>query len=313
MAILEAKNISKSFNQKQVLNDVSLSLKQGEVLVVIGRSGEGKSTLLKILAGLSDADDGTVFFKGKQVVGPSQRLLAGHPEIKLVNQDFALDLYHTVAENIRIKILHHTQQVINEITDELLEVLGLKSLQDQKAHLLSGGEQQRLALARTLATEPDVILLDEPFVHLDPPTRRRVESYLHAMKQRWQSSIILVTHDGNEAMSWGDRIAYMEGGAIQRIDKPEAFFNHPRNITEAAFFGDINTVVCNGKEILFRPNHYVIATNEYDGLNITITKSIFQGIHFVNFAKAESGELIVIYSPHELSGSLTIKVGYARD
>jgi ABC-type sulfate/molybdate transport systems ATPase subunit len=269
--------------------------------------------LLKILAGLSDADDGTVFFKGKQVVGPSQRLLAGHPEIKLVNQDFALDLYHTVAENIRIKILHHTQQVINEITDELLEVLGLKSLQDQKAHLLSGGEQQRLALARTLATEPDVILLDEPFVHLDPPTRRRVESYLHAMKQRWQASIILVTHDGNEAMAWGDRIVYMEHGAIQRIDKPEAFFNSPRNVTEAAFFGDINAVNHEGKEVLFRPNQYSIAEHESEGLAITVTKSIFQGIHFVNFAKTKSGELIVIYSPQQLSGSLTIKVGYARD
>lgn len=310
MPLLHVSNIVKVLDGKTVLGNLSFELNEGEILVIVGKSGEGKSTLLKIIAGLMDADSGEVKFREKKVSGPSGQLIPGHSEIKLVNQDFALDLYHTVEENIRIKILHHTSEVISEITEELLEVMGLTKLRLQKAHLLSGGEQQRLALARTLANEPDVILLDEPFVHLDPPTRQRIEQYVGEMRNKWRSSIILVTHDGKEAMTWGDRIAFMSGGNIKRMDSAEEFYNNPKSLDEAHFFGEINLIDFEGKTIMFRPNAYTLSEDK--GIEINIYRSVFQGTHYVNYGKTRREEDVLLYSALPLEKRVMIRPNYAK-
>lgn len=309
--ILSARNITKKYADKWVLDGVILELHEGETLVVVGRSGGGKSTLLKILAGLEDADDGEVFFRGKRVVGPSLRLVAGHPEIKLVNQDFALDKYHTVEENIRLKVLHYQTEDRDEIVEELITVMGLESLRKKQAYLLSGGEQQRLALARALANEPDILLLDEPFVHLDPLTRRRVELYIHEMRSKWNTTIILVTHDGKEAMAWGDHIAYMEDGVIKRVDSAVNFYIHPTNSKEAQFFGEINVIHSNGRERLFRPDAYSIVA---DGVEVEVLKTAFQGGYFSHLVRTTaSEEELVLYASSPLPQKLMIEPDYAKE
>ena len=306
MSVLVVFDIVKSFNGKKVLNNLSFELNEGETLVIVGKSGEGKSTLLKIIAGLVDADSGAIMFKGNRVKGASDRLIPGHPDIKLVNQDFALDLYHTVEENIRIKILHHPKNVIDELTEELLDVMSLTTMRNQKAHLLSGGEQQRLALARTLATEPDLILLDEPFVHLDPPTRQRIEKFIDDKRSSWNSTLIIVTHDGKEAMKWGDKIAYIHQGEFKRVGTAEDFYLRPDSMQEALFFGEMNTIEIAGSTQLFRPDRYEIVAS--DGVELTVFRHLFLGTHFVNFAKTKLNEDVLLYSVVPLGEHITIQL-----
>jgi iron(III) transport system ATP-binding protein len=308
MSVLSVNAISKHFAGKQIIKSLSFDLEKGENIALVGRSGEGKSSLLKIIAGLLDADEGEVLFNGKYVAGPANRLVPGHPEIKLVNQDFALDIYHTVEENIRLKILHHPKHIIDEITDELIEVMGLSRVCNQKAGLLSGGEQQRLALARTLACEPEVLLLDEPFVHLDPITRRRVEGYIQTKCKEWNSSVILVTHDGQEAMAWANRILFINKGNVCRTDSAEGFYNHPASYEEAQFFGVINRVVVEGKERLFRPNAFSITTKK--GLTVKIVNSSFLGSHYVVKVRTFDEQELILFSANNLNQTITIQPYY---
>jgi ABC-type multidrug transport system ATPase subunit len=168
--MLSVENIHLSYTEP-ILKGVSFSVEAGEIIGIAGQSGAGKTSLLKLIGGLADASEGFVYLEGKRVVGPSLRLIPGHPEIQLVNQDFNLDLYQTTEENIKGKILHLPKDIQEQFTEELLDVVELTHTKNQLAHTLSGGEQQRLAIVRALALEPKLLLLDEPFVHLDSQLR----------------------------------------------------------------------------------------------------------------------------------------------
>jgi iron(III) transport system ATP-binding protein len=306
--ILDVRHIAKSFGDKRVLEDVSFQLDEGETIVITGRSGEGKSTLLKLMAGLLESDAGEIMYRGKKVPGPSASLIPGHPEIKLVNQQFDLDSYHTTAENIRLKTMHHTKEVSAEIVEELLTVTGLQHVRNHQAIQLSGGEQQRLVLARCLAEEPDVLCLDEPFVHLDPLIRRQIEQYIRKMRAQWQSSLILVTHDGREAMQWADRIVWMEDGRVKRVGSPRAFYEQPENFYQALFFGEMNQLNVGGHSRMFRPEAYQIAQKE--GIVIHIQYSVFGGNYWMNFAQTADGQPLVLHANEPLTGLITIQPDY---
>lgn len=251
------------FNRKKpIVSGVSLQIKNGSFLGIVGPSGAGKSTLLKIIAGLLDADSGTVSLDGERILGPKDRLIPGHPEIKLVDQQFELDRYHTVEENLRLQMNHLPEDLRIELSAELLDLLELSELRNQKAGELSGGEQQRLALARALACEPKVLLLDEPFAHLDAPLKNKVIRYLLSLRKARKTSFVLVSHDGREVLSLADEIAYFNEGEIKRIDKPEAFYLHPESVKEAGFFGEINEVRIGRKSYFFRPDAYTLEETE---------------------------------------------------
>lgn len=306
--ILDVRHIAKSYGDKRVLEDVSFHLDEGETIVITGRSGEGKSTLLKLMAGLLEPDAGDIIYRGKKVPGPSASLIPGHPEIKLVNQQFDLDVYHTTAENIRLKTMHHTHEVSTEIVEELLTVTGLQHVRNHQAIQLSGGEQQRLALARCLAEEPDVLCLDEPFVHLDPLIRRQIEQYIRKMRAQWQSSLILVTHDGREAMQWADRIVWMEEGRVKRVGNPREFYEQPENLYQALFFGEMNEVAVKGQRRMFRPEAYLIKPD--GSLTAHIQHTVFGGSYWMNFAQTTDGQPLVLHANEPLTGLLTIQPDY---
>jgi ABC-type sulfate/molybdate transport systems ATPase subunit len=299
--MIQVKDVSFA-RENPILEQINLELKAGQILGLVGPSGAGKSTLLKIIAGLLDADSGTVLLKKKPVVGPSKRLVPGHPEIQLVNQDFALDIYHTVAENLRVKANYLPNSACEELVAELLELLDLTNLQHQQAISLSGGEQQRLALGRALAMEPAVILLDEPFAHLDVHLKDRIATYLLALKKVRKTAFILVSHDGQEVLSLADQIAFFYAGKIQRIDTPENFYYQPNSIFEGSFFGTLNVCKLDKKTIFFRPNEYRIAsTDESDALAVRFQKSRFSGPYYQNYFRVGKSQTIVLFHSESLN------------
>lgn len=303
--MLRLENISFNRN-KPILVNIGFSVKPGKMIGLVGASGSGKTTLLKIIAGLLDSDSGNVFLHRERIKGPSEKLIPGHDEIQLVNQDFALDLYHTVHENLRVKAGYLPKDLRDELVEEMLELLDLIPLRDQKAHTLSGGEQQRLALGRALCLEPAILLLDEPFAHLDVHIRQRVVSYLLELKKRRKTTFILVSHDGNELLSLADEIAFFAEGEIKRWATPEEYYLEPSSKDEALFFGEINEIKIHRKKLLFRPNAFSLTEGE-NQLEVKFKTARFRGAFYENdftFGKQQ----IKLYSSKPMTSISTIYV-----
>jgi len=293
--MISIKNLTHSI-EKPILEHLNLELKKGEIQGIVGVSGAGKSTLLNLIAGFLDVQDGEILFEGKKIVGPSYKLVPGYEDIQLVNQNFALDLYHTVRENIRLKAEHLTAKDREELTEELLDLLELKPLENRKAHVISGGEKQRLSLARALAKEPKVLLLDEPFSHLDVHLRSKLMNYLMKLREVRKTSILMVTHNGMEAMAMCDTIHFLHQGKFVRTASPQDFYYHPRNKFEASFFGEINQITLNNKRILFRPNEYQLIGNQSSRVEVEFERAVFQGSYYANYFKVTQRTKVVLYS-----------------
>lgn len=305
--LLQVSDLSFSY-ETPILKKVSFNLHEGEIICIVGKSGIGKTTLLKLIAGLLDAKDGMIFFQSNRVFGPAHNLVPGHVDIQLVNQDFALDIYHTVEENIREKILYLPIKERNELVSELLELIELTPIKNQKALLLSGGEQQRLSLARALACEPKILLLDEPFVHLDSRLRSKISTYLMKLKKKRKMGMILVSHDGAEVLSLASKIIHFEKGIVKRIDSPEEFYFNPNSIIEAEIFGNINKVQLNGKTILFRPNEFELKKKSKNKLKVKFIESEFFGSYFVNHFITSNKEKIQLYHSEILDETEEISI-----
>lgn len=293
--MLEIKNISFSYDTP-ILQDISFQLKQGEFLGIVGKSGGGKSSLLKIIAGYLSPNSGAVFFNKQKLKYANELLVPGYPEIAIVHQDFGLDLYHTVRENIREKVLSLPRKMQDQMIRELLDLLDLNDLSEQKAIYLSGGEQQRLSIARAFASECDLILLDEPFVHLDSPMRWRLIDYLQKLRQIRKTSFIIVTHNGEEILSLCDEVIYLKKGKVVRKNKPSHFYNSPKSKEEAAFFGPINHCKINGKAKLFRPNQFSFDKQKGEILPVHFVRSIQQGPLMHNYFITNNGEDLLLFN-----------------
>jgi ABC-type Fe3+/spermidine/putrescine transport system ATPase subunit len=237
---LQAEGISKSYHAVQVLSDISIDLPAGEWLGILGESGSGKSTLLKILGRFKDADTGTVSFKGSELPPVSGELMPGHDAIKLIHQEFELFPNQTVEENIAYSLRFYDLEYKAERVEELLEVTSLGSVRNQKAKLLSGGEKQRTAIAKSLAEQPDVLLLDEPFAHLDNHNRRVLADAIEGLRKQQKMSCVFVTHESADALAWSDRIAVLRDGKIIQTGTPQEVYNKPVNSYVAELTGDIN-------------------------------------------------------------------------
>lgn len=290
-----------------IFKNVSFEIGEGEIIGIVGNSGAGKTTLLKVIAGLIDPSCGEVLFEDVKVKGPSQNLVPGHDEIKLVNQDFGLDIYHTTEENIREKALHLPKEERDFLVAELLELVELTHLKNQKALLLSGGEQQRLCIARALVCEPQLLLLDEPFVHIDARLRNKIVNYLIQLKKKQGLSILLVSHDGEEVLSFADRIIHFEKGKLKRIDTPYSFYYRPHSKKEAELFGAINKIKLNNEQILFRPNEFDLK-GETNKLKVKFVRSQFFGAFIVNYFITEKKEKIQLFHLKELKDVKEISI-----
>jgi len=239
---LALQNIRHRYAGMTAVDDVSLSIAQGEILCLVGPSGCGKSTLLRIAAGLEALQRGTVSIDGKVVADNSGCMPPERRGVGLVFQDYALFPHLSVIDNVRFGLSGRPAAHQRRRAMETLEQVGMGGYADHFPHALSGGQQQRVALARALAPDPAVLLLDEPFSGLDARLREQVrDETLHVLK-RTGAATMLVTHDPEEAMFLADRIALMRSGKLVQLGSPVDLYNRPADGFAASFFGEVNRI-----------------------------------------------------------------------
>ena len=238
--IIEIKNVSKTYGDNTVLNNLSLNIRKNEFLTLLGPSGCGNTTTLKILAGLENRDIGNVLFNGEDIsnLPPYKR------QLNTVFQKYALFPHMNVYENIAfgLKIKKVSKNEIDKKVSEMLKLVALEGFEKRSIDSLSGGQQQRVAIARALVNEPKVLLLDEPLGALDLKLRKEMQSELKRIQQRLGITFIFVTHDQEEALTMSDTIVVMNKGIIQQMGSPEDIYNEPANAFVADFIGESNIV-----------------------------------------------------------------------
>lgn len=245
------KNICKKYDNKIILEEIDFSIEEGSFFTFLGASGCGKTTLLRIIAGFVKSEKGRVFLGNKDITNlrPEER------EIGMVFQNYALfpnlNVYENIAYGLKIKKLKRTE--IKEKVNKYLELVNLKGYDKKIVSELSGGEQQRVALARTLATEPKVLLLDEPLSNLDAKLREKMRIEIKEIQEKLGITTIFVTHDQTEALTMSDKIAVFNNGRCVQIGSPKEIYINPCNSFVASFIGDtnlFNTEIYNNKAII---------------------------------------------------------------
>ena len=233
--ILELKNVKKSFGETGVLNGISLSVREGDFVTLLGSSGCGKTTTLRIIAGLESPDEGEVLLDGVQMgnMAPEKR------NVNTVFQNYALFPHMSVYDNMAfgLKLRKTPKEEIDKLVQEAARILDLSHLLDRKPKALSGGQRQRVAMGRAIVRNPKVFLMDEPLSNLDAKLRGQMRIEISKLHQRLNATIIYVTHDQTEAMTLGTRIVVMKDGVIQQVDSPQNLYDKPCNKFVAGFIG----------------------------------------------------------------------------
>lgn len=227
---------------EQVLHDISLEAEPGKVLCLLGPSGSGKSTLLRLAAGIEKQTSGCIKVNERDVAGPDVFLPPEKRPIGLVFQDFALFPHLTIIENVRFGLTQLSHEEGNREALRALKRMGLEHYADAFPHLLSGGEQQRVALARALAPRPSILLMDEPFSGLDTRLRDAIRAETLAALRESGATAIIVTHDAEEAMRMGDRIALINDGHLEQVGAMSELYYKPKSLFAAAFFSELNAI-----------------------------------------------------------------------
>ena len=286
--MLQVKNVTFGYSKTKVLKAIDFKVKAGENLAIIGESGSGKSTLLKLIYGEYDLKQGNIFWKDEEILGPKYNLVVGYDFMKYVTQEFDLMPFTTVAENIGKFLSNFYPEEKQERTKELIEVVELEAFANTKVKLLSGGQKQRVAIARALAKQPEILLLDEPFSHIDnfqkQGLRRNVFNYLKAKN----IACIVATHDRNDVLGFADQIIVLNESEIIAKDTPQNLYKNPKLPLIASFFSEFNVVEPYG--IVYA--HHIKIVDKSD-LKAVVKRSYFNGNSWLVEAIYNSGSIIV--------------------
>ena len=236
-AVLELENVEKRYGEECVISEFSLSVREGEILTLLGPSGCGKTTTLRLIAGLERPDVGEVRLRGNSVAGNGTFVPPEERGVGVVFQEFALFPHLTARENVAFGLKGWSREERDARVAELLELVGLETHGEAYPEELSGGQQQRIALARSLAPEPEMLLLDEPFSSLDVDLRVEMREEVRRIIKEAGVTAISVTHDQEEALSISDRVAVMNDGNLEQVDRPEQVFQQPTSRFVAGFLG----------------------------------------------------------------------------
>ncbi|WP_114751323.1 ABC transporter ATP-binding protein [Pleomorphovibrio marinus] len=243
MSFLEVKRVSRDFGEgNKALDDFQISIEEGQILSIIGESGSGKSTLLRVIAGLEKKDEGEVWLDGEKVLGPDEKLVPGYAEIQLVHQQLNLYPNSTVEENIARPLLLFDKGYAGERLETLLSLFQLGSLKGRLPRQLSGGQQQKVAIARALSSEPKVLLMDEPFSNLDSIQKREILEELREIFSTLNVTVVWVTHDLFDAMAISDDLCVIKKGKPIQKGKIADLYAEPNSLYVASLFGPINEI-----------------------------------------------------------------------
>lgn len=246
--IISVNHLTKQYQETQAsgIKNISFSINEGDIVAIIGESGSGKSTLLKCIYGLLKPDAGEITFKGKKVKGPDEQLIPGHPEMKMVTQDFSLNIYAKVYDNIASMLSNTDIAAKQAKTMEMMEHLNITKLKDKKITELSGGEQQRVAIAKALVSDTKVLLLDEPFSQVDSLLKNQLRADIKRLTRETGVTIILVSHDPTDGLFLADKLLILQQGELLQHDIPEQVYQHPSSLYTARILG--NAVILNRQE-----------------------------------------------------------------
>ena len=314
-AIVQLKNITKSFGDNQVLKPISLDIYEGEFLTLLGSSGCGKTTTLRIIAGFETPTEGNVYIEDKDVT----ELAPYNRDVNTVFQSYALFPHMTVFDNIAFGLVEKKmdKKKIKKKVLEMLDLVQLHGFEKRKPSQMSGGQKQRVAIARALVNSPKVLLLDEPLGALDLKMRKEMQLELKSMHERLGITFIYVTHDQEEALTMSDKIVVMSEGRMQQIGTPEDIYNEPKNAFVADFIGESNIFTgimtdklkvrfCGAEfacvddvehgrlvEVVVRPEDVEITTPENGAITGTVTSVVFKGVHYEITVESGKNEIVI--------------------
>jgi len=285
MSSVVLKDLVKSYDgKKNIIDNINLEIKDKEFIVLVGSSGCGKSTILRLISGLEEITKGEILIDGKVVnnIHPKDR------DIAFVFQSYALYPHMSVYDNIAfgLKMRKYDKKTIDEKVREVAKSLNLEELLDRKPRQLSGGQRQRVALGRAIVRNPKVFLMDEPLSNLDANLRVQMRSEIKKLHKKLQTTFIYVTHDQTEALTMGDRIVVLDKGKIQQADTPDEIYNHPQNKFVAGFIGQMNFI----------------------DINVHNGKFNIEGVEFTTDKNIEGDVTVSIRAEKMISGSKSITV-----
>lgn len=273
---------------------------------MLGPSGGGKTTLIKCLYGLADLTEGEIIFNGQKVLGPSYNLIPGYPDMKLVSQDYYVLDNHTVEENIKDMLTGCSEDYKTKRSQKILRLLELDTIRQLQAKNLSSGQKQRVALARALAVFPKLLLLDEPFSNLDKILKDQLFAFIINEVKKRQNSVLLITHQAEEALKFADRIAIINNGAITQMGEKYKVYYQPKNLKVAKIMGDINVLDYKDfeknsvyykakKRVLLRPDLLELTDKKNADLSGDFLNTSFNGKCHELLIQLKTGTIVMSY------------------
>lgn len=283
------------YNDQTILKEISFEVAKGEHVALMGESGSGKSTLLKIIYGLLHVENGSIFWGETEALGPNFNLVPGEPYMKYLAQDFELMPFISVEENIGQFLSVFERETHQDRIAELLALIEMEDYAQTKVQNLSGGQQQRVALARVLAQEPEILLLDEPFGHIDNFKRNTLRRNLFLYLEKKGVTVLTASHDPNDVLPFAKRTLIMEKGQIIADQKTKKLYRTPPNYYTASLFGEVNQVPIKllksyaeiDRSVLVYPHEFQVS--KASGLKVEVIHSFFKGSHFLNEGKTGEG------------------------
>ncbi|HUH28249.1 ABC transporter ATP-binding protein [Gelidibacter sp.] len=289
--MLNVQNITFSYTKKSadtpVLNNLNFSVNRGEHVSIIGESGSGKSTLLKVIYGEHDLNEGQIFWDDTEILGPKYNLVVGYDFMKYVAQEFDLMPFITVEENIGKHLSNFYPKEKKERVRELLEVVELEDFAKTKVKTLSGGQKQRVALAKALANKPEIILLDEPFSHIDNFQKQSLRRSIFNYLKEKNIVCIVATHDSEDVLGFADRMIVLHDSTIMANKSPLHLYKNPETPLIASFFGEFNLI---NNKIIYAHELKRVETSD---LKVLVQQSYFKG-HFY-LIEAYSEEDVIFF------------------
>lgn len=285
---LACRNISVKWSDRRVLHDITFELPKGKRLVIAGETGSGKSSLLKIIGGLLQPLTGSIVLEGRRIEGPDEKLVPGHNTIAYLSQQFELPRFLRVEQ-----IFSYANTLTGESADSLYKLCQVDHLLQRNTDELSGGEKQRIALARLLTTSPTLLLLDEPFAHLDMDHKNTLKQVVADVSNALDMTCIMVSHNPEDTLPWADHVIVLRAGSIIQQGSPRQIYLEPDDEYVAGLFGNYSSMDIAGESLLLRPEQVRIFTDNSGTVGGKVIDVLFFGSYSLAQIETDTGDLVL--------------------